>query len=173
MSDRGGGGGFELLVGCWVETKKTGGRDPRSPISIGPSKTDPYLIPSPQELIPIYFTPLRKDSYLFSTLGPPIFVAFTVNMFERFPNLTESNQDEFDGIRVVTADDLELELPVLIFLKLELELPTPLPYSDFDITVRESPTLATYKWLPTKIVVEAVKPSSQKVNKSSKEPTYG
>lgn len=38
-----------------------------------------------------------------------------------------------------------------------------LPLPAFDITVRESPTLATNTWLSTRTVVEAVEPSSRKV----------
>lgn len=34
------------------------------------------------------------------------------------------------------------------------------PSPAFDITARESPTFAIYKWLPIKIAVEAVEPSS-------------
>ena len=36
----------------------------------------------------------------------------------------------------------------------------PSPFCD--IIVRKSPTLATYRWLPTKTAVEAVEPSSDK-----------
>jgi hypothetical protein len=34
------------------------------------------------------------------------------------------------------------------------------PLPAFDITARESPTFATYRWFPTKTAVDAVDPSS-------------
>ena len=37
------------------------------------------------------------------------------------------------------------------------------PLPAFDIIARESPTFATYKWLPTSTAVEAVDPSSLNV----------
>jgi hypothetical protein len=33
------------------------------------------------------------------------------------------------------------------------------PLPAFDITARESPTFATYRWLPTKTAVDAVEPT--------------
>lgn len=37
-----------------------------------------------------------------------------------------------------------------------------IPLPAFEMTARESPTFATYRWSPTKTAVEAVEPSSLK-----------
>lgn len=39
-----------------------------------------------------------------------------------------------------------------------------IPFPALDMTVRESPTFATYRWFPTRTAVEAVEPSSRKVS---------
>lgn len=41
-----------------------------------------------------------------------------------------------------------------------------LPLPALDIIALESPTLATYRWLPTNTAVDAVEPSSRKVSLS-------